>query len=70
MLPEELTWGAPAKASPPVLGPAWETPVLASPAEVFSLDVRVFFLDPALLRVEWAVIYFFICPLPYLLIQE
>lgn len=34
MLPEELTWGAPAKASPPVLGPAWETPVLASPAEV------------------------------------
>lgn len=33
MLPEELTWGAPAKASPPVLGPAWETPTLASPAE-------------------------------------
>lgn len=34
MLPEELTWGAPAKASPLVLGPAWETPTLASPAEV------------------------------------
>lgn len=34
VLPEELTWGAPATASPPVPGPAWETPALASPAEV------------------------------------
>ena len=39
VLPEELTWAAPAKASPPVPGPAWETPMPPSPAEGFSLDL-------------------------------
>lgn len=72
VLPEGLTWGAPAKASPPVLWPAWETPMLASPAEVslgLFLGCESFLSSPSILRVEWAMIYFFICSLPYLLIQ-